>query len=206
MYCDATVSDFKMTNTDTTSDNTAYVDNKENAVQEPLNDDIFEDYNNDNLSSENQNSSSSQPSSKPIDSSKLCILVGCEKEVVDFSSYCSDHKCTKSGCRFERFSVEGSSLYCSVHMCNKDGCDNLSKTGQLGGFCKDHTCSDPSCEYMKNDNGNLNYCSMHGCAVVGCGNAKSEYLSYCTEHACIESNCPHQKELGSNYCISHGRN
>lgn len=201
-YCDTVTSDFETTHNDTSSDNATYIESTENAVQEPLSEDTFEDSDSNSLSSENQNSANSQPSSKPIDSSKICIVVGCNKERFS-SSYCVDHKCANSACTSERFTFDGYSPYCSAHMCNKDGCDKLSVTGQLGGYCVDHTCKEPSCEFMKNNSGNLNYCSTHGCVATGCGNAKSGYKSYCDEHACIENYCVHQKEPGSNYCISH---
>lgn len=178
------------------SQNTDTVINSDNG------DYTFEDYVNDNQSSNAENDT--PPVSTPDytqDNNKYkstCLAVGCDNLPNNLNFYCSEHACAKSGCTSEK---SYSSSFCSRHKCDSIGCDNGSN--EWGYYCSEHACAENNCSREKNYGYSSVYCSYHECNEVGCENRKKGYGSYCSQHECANPYCSSQKFSIYDYCIIH---
>ena len=150
-----------------------------------------------------------------------CGVKGCYRSAVYGGSYCSNHTCSKSGCK--NLAVDGG--YCSSHQkktygssssssgqnssktCAVSGC-NKSTTGGSS-YCYTHKCKHSGCKNYGSDNG---YCSNHAKKTSSSGSSGkigysgktgSSGSSSATTKRCIVSGCHNSRTGNSCYCSTH---
>ena len=136
------------------SQNTDTVINSDNG------DYTFEDYVNDDESSNVENNTPTVSTPDYTQDNKeyksTCLAVGCDNLPNKNNSYCSEHACAESGCIYEK-EYGYSSIYCSHHECNDVLCTNRKKG--YGSYCSEHECADPYCTSQKSTLSD--YCLIH---------------------------------------------
>lgn len=119
-----------------------------------------------------------------------CTCRMCDKNKIENSDYCIDHKCRFKGC----------TIYYSdcAHKCKYPRCgdsidfENFRDSEAFGDSeaCKKHKCQFCNKMICHNYNGEGSlFCTAHKCEISDCLDSKYQNKRICKKHACVSKNC-----------------